>query len=86
MIPSEFYSSLSKDLTSLLSDTSDYNMIITVGEEPNARKYYVHSNILRVRSKYFAKAVSAGWVKKEDGIILFSKPNIESEVFEIILR
>jgi hypothetical protein len=82
----EFYSSLSKDLTILLTDTSDYNMIITVGEEPNTKKYYVHSNILRVRSKYFARAVSADWARKENGIILFNKPNIESDVFDIILK
>ncbi|CAB4392506.1 hypothetical protein RhiirA5_496828 [Rhizophagus irregularis] len=82
----EFYSSLSKDLTMLLTDTSDYNMIITVGEEPDVKKYHVHSNILRVRSKYFSKAVSADWARKENGIILFSKPNIESDVFDIILR
>jgi hypothetical protein len=86
MLPSEFYSTLSKDLTTLLTDTSDYNMIITVGEEPDVKKYYVHSNILRVRSKYFSKAVSADWARKENGIILFSKPNIESDVFDIILR
>ncbi|RIA81910.1 hypothetical protein C1645_778305 [Glomus cerebriforme] len=86
MLQSEFYSSLSKDLTMLLTDTSDYNMIITVGEEPDAKKYYVHSNILRVRSKYFSKAVSADWARKENGIILFNKPNIESDVFDIILR
>jgi len=61
-------------------------MIITVGEEPDEKKYYVHSNILRVRSKYFSKAVSNDWVRKENGIILYNKPNIESDVFDIILR
>ncbi|CAG8446821.1 5460_t:CDS:2 [Funneliformis mosseae] len=85
MLSSEFYSSLSRDLTSLLTDSSDYNMIINVGEEPNVKRYHVHSNILRVRSKYFSKAVSADWVKKKDGIILYEKPNIESDVFDIIL-
>ncbi|CAI2174528.1 634_t:CDS:2 [Funneliformis geosporum] len=85
MLSSEFYSSLSKDLTSLLTDTSDYNMIINVGEKPNVKEYHVHSNILRVRSKYFSKAVSADWVKKKDGIILYEKPNIGSDVFDIIL-
>ncbi len=86
MLNSEFYSSLSRDLTNLLTDVSDYNMIIKVGEEPNIKEYYVHSNILRVRSKYFSKAVSNDWVRKENGIILYNKPNIESDVFDIILR
>ena len=86
MSSSEFYLSLSKDLSMLLTDTSDYNMIITVGKEHNEKKYYVHSNILRVRSKYFSKAVSENWVRKENGIILFSKPNIEGDIFDIILK
>ncbi|CAG8704176.1 2725_t:CDS:2, partial [Cetraspora pellucida] len=30
--------------------------------------------------------LSETWVKQEDGIIIFSKPNVSAEVFEVVLR
>src|SRR5437660_1694317 len=48
--------------------------------------FQVHSNILRVRSTYFANYLKKEWIKKENGIIQFRKPNISPFVFEIILK
>ncbi|CAG8496089.1 1850_t:CDS:2 [Diversispora eburnea] len=61
-------------------------MIIIVGEEPYTKTFYVHSNILRVRSNYFKTFLSTNWIRREDDKIRFSKPNIEPEVFAIILE
>ena len=40
-----FYSSLLKDLSSILNDADDFNVIIQVGETPNTKEFRVHSVI-----------------------------------------
>jgi len=82
----DFLPNLSKDLSLLLSDDSDYNMIINVGEQPNIKQFKVHSIILRVRSPYFRVALSSEWAKVENNYIIFNKPNISPKVFEVILK
>ncbi|RIA90648.1 hypothetical protein C1645_823100 [Glomus cerebriforme] len=83
---SDFFSCLSKNLLNLLEEADDYNVSIQVGEKQNIKEFRAHSNILRARSPYFKIALSSDWVKKENGIIVFTKPNISPTVFEIILR
>src|SRR2546421_373474 len=80
----DFLPNLSKDLSLLLSENEDYNMIINVGEHPNAKQFKAHSIILRVRSSYFRAALSSEWAKVENNYITFTKPNINPRVFEII--
>jgi hypothetical protein len=70
----------------LYLDSDDYDVTIKVGEGINIKSFKAHSNILRSRSSYFRAALSTNWVKKEDNIIYFDKPNISPEVFEIILK
>ncbi|CAG8559840.1 5073_t:CDS:2 [Acaulospora colombiana] len=82
----DFTAILLRDLSKLLEKGVDYNVLIQVGEEPNVKSFKAHSGILRARCPYFQAALSETWVKHEDGIILFSKPNISAETFEIILR
>ncbi|CAI2187380.1 18447_t:CDS:2 [Funneliformis geosporum] len=82
----DFLPNLSKDLSILLSDNEDYNMIINVGEQPNIKQFKVHSIILRVRSPYFRVALSSEWAKIENNYITFNKPNISPKVFEVILK
>ncbi|CAB5364741.1 unnamed protein product [Rhizophagus irregularis] len=83
---SDFLPCLSKNLLNLLQDADDYNVSIQVGENEDIKEFRAHSNILRARSPYFKIALSSDWVKKENGIIVFIKPNISPTVFEIILR
>jgi hypothetical protein len=85
-MPSDFLPCLSKNLLNLLEDADDYNVSIQVGEGDDIKEFRAHSNILRARSPYFKIALSSDWVKKENGIIVFTKPNISPTVFEIILR
>ncbi|GBB92942.1 hypothetical protein RclHR1_02090006 [Rhizophagus clarus] len=81
-----FYSSLSKDLSSILEDADDYNVVIQVGEDQDMREFKAHSVILRARSPYFKSALSGQWITKKDDMILFNKPNITPTVFELILK
>ncbi len=83
---SEFFPGLSQNFSQLLDDADDYNIIIKVGENPNSKEFHAHYNILRARSPYFKRALSQNWVKKKDNIINFTKPNISSIVFEMIIR
>ncbi|RHZ84091.1 hypothetical protein Glove_85g87 [Diversispora epigaea] len=83
----EFYSSLSQNFSQLLEDADDYNVTIKVGENQNTQEFRAHSTILRARSPYFKSALSNQWAnKKKDGMILFTKPNISSPVFTLIIK
>ncbi|GBB98076.1 hypothetical protein RclHR1_03130017 [Rhizophagus clarus] len=82
---SKFHSNLSKDLSLILNDADDYNVIIQVGDNQNMKEFRAHSVILRARSSYFKGAFSTGWITNEDNMIMFKKPNITPIVFDMIL-
>jgi hypothetical protein len=82
----EFYRGLSVDFSHLLDESDDYDVIIYAGKEPNVRKFHAHTVILRARSPYFRRALSRDWARKENGSIVFQKPNIAHEVFDVILK
>ncbi|RGB26129.1 hypothetical protein C1646_770820 [Rhizophagus diaphanus] len=81
----EFFPELSQNLSQLLDDTYDYDIIINVGENSNTKEFHAHFNVLRARSPYFKRAFSQNWIKKENGVYVFTKPNISPIVFEIII-
>ncbi|CAJ0650707.1 3783_t:CDS:2 [Entrophospora sp. SA101] len=98
---SEFSDSLLADFTKLLVDANDYDVLIKVGgghgestsnSNSNAVCIKAHSCILRARSPYFHSALSSRWKKIIDdddnggNYIIFEKPNISPDVFQIILR
>ncbi|CAB4410370.1 unnamed protein product [Rhizophagus irregularis] len=80
------HSGLSNDLSLILNDADDFNVIIQVGEDNNIKEFRAHSVILRARSSYFKSALSNEWVTKKDGMYLYNKPNIAPTVFGIILK
>ena len=80
------YSGLSKDLSLILNDADDFNVIIKVGEDQNIKEFHAHSVILRARSPYFKSALSANWITRENNMIMFNKPNIAPAVFNMILK
>lgn len=80
-----FYFNLTKDLSSILEDSDDYNVIIQVGETNNTKEFRAHSVILRARSSYFKGAFSKGWITNENSMIVFKKPNITPIIFDMIL-
>ena len=83
---SNFHSDILKDISSMLIDSDDYNVIIQIKENQNIKEFRAHSNILRVRSPYFKNLISADKIKNENNVITFNKPNITSTVFEIVLK
>ncbi|RHZ85949.1 hypothetical protein Glove_58g62 [Diversispora epigaea] len=74
------------DFSNLLENSKGHNVKIIVGEEPNVKEFKAHSSILTNRSAYFKIALSSRWARVEDGISIFSKPNISPLVFEILLK
>src|SRR4051812_16670692 len=81
-----FHSGLSKDLSLILNDSDDFNVIIQVGKSQNTKEFRAHSVILRARSPYFKHAFSANWITRENNTIMFNKPNITPTVFSMILK
>ncbi|CAG8791011.1 29114_t:CDS:1, partial [Racocetra persica] len=71
-----------KDFSNLLED---FDIKIKAGEEPNVKEFEAHSSILSARSVYFKTALSSQWARRENGIIIFNKPNISPLVFEILI-
>ncbi|RIB13472.1 hypothetical protein C2G38_2197742 [Gigaspora rosea] len=61
-------------------------VIIKVGEEPNIKEFKVPSNILSAKSLYFETALSPRWAKRENGSLVFNKPNISPPVFEALIN
>ena len=82
----DFMKTLSKDYLSALDNADFCDVIIRVGEGKDIKEFKTHSFVLRTRSPYFRAALSDIWVKKQDNQIIFEKPNIHPEVFELILK
>jgi hypothetical protein len=80
---SVFYSGLSKDLSLVLNDFDDSNVIIQVAEN---QEFRAHSVILRARSPYFRNIFSSKLIIKKDNMFIFNKSNIAPNIFEIILK
>ena len=83
---SKFLTELSNDYEKLFKTEIGYDVIIYAGEEPNVKEIHAHSNILCIRSQYFHTAFSNEWAEKQDGKVIFRKPNISPQLFNIILR
>ncbi|CAG8448228.1 4516_t:CDS:2 [Funneliformis mosseae] len=80
------FNELSQNFLEMHKDADDYNVIIKVGKSPNIKEFRAHSNILKARSPYFKRAFSQNWIKIQNNMIHFDKPNISPTVFEMILR
>jgi hypothetical protein len=79
-----FHSNFLRDISFILNDADDYNVIIKVGEYE--KEFRAHSVILRARCPYFKSALSSEWITKENDMIVFKKPNITPIVFDMILK
>lgn len=82
----DFHFLLSRDYNKLLDSSAYSDVIIQVGQEPDYQEFKVHSLVLRARSPYFNAALSSEWIRKQENMIIFNKPNMSPEVFEIILK
>ena len=72
---SKFYSSLSQDLSLVLDDSDDYNVVIVVGKNQDIKEFRAHSVILCARSKYFKIGLSTV-VSNKNFIFWFIRENV----------
>ncbi|PKY55472.1 hypothetical protein RhiirA4_474957 [Rhizophagus irregularis] len=72
--------------TKILKTGEFFDVEILVGEKANTKIFRLHSLVLKVCSPYFRSAFSNNWVKVENNIIKFQKPNISVKVFEILIN
>jgi hypothetical protein len=77
---------LFEDYTKILETGEFFDAEILVGEKPNTKTFRLHSFVLKVRSPYFRSALLNNWVRIENNIIKFQKPNISVKVFEILIK
>jgi hypothetical protein len=77
---------LLEEYTKILENSELSDTEILVGENSNAKTFHLHSFILKVCSPYFRTAFSSNWIKVENNIIKFKKPNISVKVFEILIK
>ncbi|CAB4397394.1 unnamed protein product [Rhizophagus irregularis] len=80
----EFWADVIDDYEKLFDTEEGYDTIFYVGENGNV--VHAHSVILRIRSQYFRTAFSNKRVDKNNGMFIFSKRNIDLQVFKIILK
>ncbi|CAG8461444.1 659_t:CDS:2 [Paraglomus occultum] len=80
------FHTFSLNFQQLLERDRNHDVKITVGKAPNVKEFKAHSLILRTQSPYFYAALSTEWVKMDDGMIVFEKPNVAPNIFEVILR
>ncbi|CAG8461357.1 12063_t:CDS:2 [Acaulospora colombiana] len=86
MSSAKYLQELSSDLLGLLEKSEDYNVVIRAGGMSNYKEFKAHSILLRARSGYFRSALISESTRKYEDPIVFKKPNIPSEIFEVILR
>ncbi|RHZ44219.1 hypothetical protein Glove_750g44 [Diversispora epigaea] len=80
----KFLEKLSEDLSELLDDKQEYNVIIEVDQGQNKKTFTAHSVVLRYRSSYFNKELIND--DNNSNIKTITKPNITAQKFEIILK
>ncbi|RIB05343.1 hypothetical protein C2G38_2219862 [Gigaspora rosea] len=81
----EFFKKLSNDLTNLLENEEDYNVLIEVGQMPNCQMFKVHSIILNSRCFYLREKLSKT-LYNEKNIKKISFTNISITNFEVIIK
>lgn len=80
----KFCLSVLNDYEKLLESEEEYDTLIYVGQ--CQKEFHVHSVILRIRSQYFRTAFSSRWAERRSGMFILRKPNIDPDIFKIILR
>src|SRR5262245_61915539 len=74
------------NIAKLHKNDDDFDVNIDVGTGEHTQRFQAHSLILRAGSPYFRTALSKTWATKDDGMIIFKKPNLTPAVFDIILK
>ena len=77
---------LLKEYAKILETGELSDVEILVGKGEKTKTFRLHSLILKVTMPYFRTAFSNEWIKIENDIIKFKKPNISVEIFEIFVK
>ncbi|CAG8637227.1 3362_t:CDS:2, partial [Scutellospora calospora] len=75
----------SKSYFHYLSQYKSTDLIIEVGEKHKLERFMAHTAILSKSTPYFKCSLSSTWARFENDKIIFKKPNIAPQVFNIIL-
>ncbi|RIB28473.1 hypothetical protein C2G38_2157790 [Gigaspora rosea] len=86
MASRKFLDVLIRDYMSVLNSGDYADVILRIGDDENFKEFRAHSIVLRTRSPYFRTALSDRWAQKQDNVIIYEKPNILPEAFEVILK
>lgn len=78
----KFFETLSQNFIDLLNNKDDCNVFIEVENEAH---FVAHSTVLKCRSPFFRKELE-NIIPNECNIMTISKPNVSSQVFDIILK
>ncbi|RIB21824.1 hypothetical protein C2G38_2243678 [Gigaspora rosea] len=79
----KLFEKLSNNFLEFLNDDEDFNVIISVGESPNAKNFRAHSAVLRHRSLYFRNEL-ANINRDKNNIKTVNLKHITIQQFEII--
>ncbi|CAG8603875.1 998_t:CDS:2, partial [Cetraspora pellucida] len=86
MASRKFLDVLIRDYMSVLNSGDYADVILRIGDDEHFKEFRAHSIVLRTRSPYFRTALSDRWAQKQDNVIIYEKPNILPEAFEVILN
>ncbi|RIB08279.1 hypothetical protein C2G38_2252122 [Gigaspora rosea] len=81
----KFFEQLSRDISELLDNEFDYNVVIEIGEQPNSHIFKAHSVILYQRCPYFRKSLK-DLTKSKNNIKEIKINQISARAFQIILK
>ncbi|RIB05829.1 hypothetical protein C2G38_2253588 [Gigaspora rosea] len=82
----KLFEKLSNNYIELFEKGEDYNVIINVGESPNAKEFKAYSGILKYRSKYFQNELTNAIINTNSITRINLKPHISTQQFEIIIK
>jgi hypothetical protein len=82
----ELLTSLSQNLLEILNDNEYCDVNIEVGSDSNAKIFRAHMVILNYRSPYLRRLLSRNKKKHDENFAHILIPNIQPEIFQIILK
>ncbi|RIB05828.1 hypothetical protein C2G38_564833 [Gigaspora rosea] len=82
----KLFEKLSNNYIELYEKAEDYNVIINVGESPNAKEFKAYSGILKYRSKYFQNELTNAFKNTNSITRINLKSHISIQQFEIIIK
>ncbi|GBC09492.1 hypothetical protein RclHR1_08900006 [Rhizophagus clarus] len=83
----KYHGILSKEFEDTLKSGEFYDIEILAGKQQDAKKFKLHSLILKIRSPFFRNELSNNTkLKYENNIIKYEKPNISSKIFDILIK